>query len=114
MLNPVLGPARKILIISFYLKLKIINYVNNLFYFNEIKLPEDPVSYRTYLTYYFFSGPRVQDTMCNMVIFFGNFGVHFNTIKTGTLTPEFDFLNLLPIFASKKLNPGVYIPVLIA
>ena len=40
--------------------------------------------------------------MCNMAIFFLNF--QFHTIKTGTLTPEFDFLNSFPIFSSKKTN----------
>jgi hypothetical protein len=50
--------------------------------------------------------------MCNMVIFFENFGVHFDTFKTGTFTPKFDFLNLFPIFSSKKQILGVYVPVL--
>ena len=48
-----------------------------------------------------------------MVIFFENFGVHFYTIKTETLIPEFDFLNLFPIFYLKKQIVGFYVPVLI-
>ena len=77
-------------------------------FFEHLVNSNSDVSY-----FLFFSGPPVRDTMCNMDIFFENFGVHFYTIKIGTLTPEFDFLNRFPIFSSKKQILGIYVPVLI-
>ena len=66
---------------------------------------EDPVNSTPDVSYFLrFSGPPVRDTMCNMVIFFENFGVRFYTIKTRTLISEIDFLNLFPIFFFKKTN----------
>ena len=48
-------------------------------------IPEDPVNSTPDVShFYFFSGRPVRDTMCNMVFFFENFGVHFDTFKTGT------------------------------
>ena len=46
--------------------------------------------------------------------FFENVGIYFYAIKTGKLTPEFEFLNFFPHFFSKKQIIGVHVPVLIA
>lgn len=50
--------------------------------------------------------------MCNMVIFLENFGAHFHTIRTGTLTPEFEPFETFPHFFFKNQILLVNFPVL--
>ena len=59
---------------------------------------------QTYRTFYFFLDLPTGILCAIWLFFFDNFGVHFDNIKTGTLAPEFNFLNLFPIFFSKKTN----------
>ena len=74
-------------------------------------IPEDPVNSTPDVSHFFFSGQPVRGTMCNMFFFFENFGVHFDTFKTGTQTPEVVFLIFFPVF-SGEIVPGLYAKIL--
>ena len=75
-------------------------------------VPEEPVNSTPDVSYFllFFWASRPGYYVQRGHFFLKIFGVHFYTIKTGTLTPEFDFLNIFPIFSSKKhiLDPKIF------
>ena len=68
-------------------------------------LPEDPVNPTPDVSYFLFIclASRPGYYVQHGYFFCENFGVHFNTIKTGTLTPEF---SSFPHFFFKKSNSG--------